>query len=158
RNTDIDMFGFTTGAGTITINIKPAPNGPDLDVLAKLYNSAGAGLAKSNPTGVFAASFNLTVPARTYYLSGQGTGQGDPLSSHVNYASLGAYTISGTVAGTASNVPPIASISATPLSGNAPLTVQFDGNRSYDSDGTISSFAWTFGDGATGTGSSVSHT
>ncbi len=33
----------------------------------------------------------------------------------------------------------------------------FDGTGSSDSDGSITSYAWNFGDGATGSGSSVSH-
>src|SRR3989344_879514 len=35
--------------------------------------------------------------------------------------------------------------------------IQFDGSGSFDSDGTISSYAWDFGDGATQNGVSVSH-
>ena len=47
------------------------------------------------------------------------------------------------------NVPPVANVSATPTTGTTPLTVQFTGSGSTDSDGTIVSYAWTFGDGGT---------
>ncbi len=55
------------------------------------------------------------------------------------------------------NEPPVASASADPTSGTAPLPVEFDGSGSIDPDGSIASWDWTFGDGATGTGESVSH-
>ena len=42
---------------------------------------------------------------------------------------------------------PVAVASASPLNGTAPLDVQFTGSSSYDPDGTISSYAWDFGDG-----------
>lgn len=38
------------------------------------------------------------------------------------------------------------------------LTCSFDGSTSTDADGTISSYAWDFGDGETGTGATVDHT
>lgn len=38
------------------------------------------------------------------------------------------------------------------------LSCGFDGSGSSDSDGSISSYHWDFGDGATGTGQTVSHT
>ena len=37
------------------------------------------------------------------------------------------------------------------------LTCTFDGSGSTDSDGTIVAYSWTFGDGTTGSGASVSH-
>ena len=49
-------------------------------------------------------------------------------------------------------LPPVAVLSATPVSGNIPLDVVFDGSASYDSDGTIASYAWNFGDGTVGSG------
>jgi len=57
-----------------------------------------------------------------------------------------------------SNQPPTAVASATPNSGFAPLPVSFSSAGSADSDGSITSYAWTFGDGGTGTGASTSHT
>ena len=56
------------------------------------------------------------------------------------------------------NIPPVANIKATPSSGQAPLTVTFDGANSYDPDGVISKYEWDFGDGATAAGVVVSHT
>ena len=56
------------------------------------------------------------------------------------------------------NSPPVASFMASPSSGTAPLRVAFDASSSYDSDGSITSYAWSFGDGASGTGVTASHT
>jgi len=52
---------------------------------------------------------------------------------------------------------PIASINASPSSGQAPLTVKFDGSQSSDPDGQITAYAWQFGDGGTSSGATVSH-
>ncbi|QIS38504.1 PKD domain-containing protein [Clavibacter capsici] len=37
------------------------------------------------------------------------------------------------------------------------LTASFDGSASADADGTVASYAWSFGDGTTGTGRTVDH-
>ncbi len=50
--------------------------------------------------------------------------------------------------------PPVASFTATPTD----LTVAFDSSGSSDPDGRITGYAWTFGDGATSTAASPSHT
>ncbi len=47
----------------------------------------------------------------------------------------------------ASNASPTAVASASPDKGQAPLMVRFTGSNSTDSDGTIVSYAWDFGDG-----------
>jgi probable HAF family extracellular repeat protein len=91
-------------------------------------------------------------------------------ASHV-YSSPGSFTVTLTVTdrkratGTASstitvkaNTPPTASFTATPIRGLAPLTVAFNASASSDPDGSIVSYAWTFGDGATGSGSVTQHT
>ena len=55
--------------------------------------------------------------------------------------------------GAGSNLPPEAAFTATPTG----LTVAVDGRGSSDPDGTIASYAWNFGDGATATGPTASH-
>jgi PKD repeat protein len=56
------------------------------------------------------------------------------------------------------NTPPVASAAATPLTGAAPLEVTFDATGSQDLDGEIVSYQWAFGDGATDTGITATHT
>ena len=74
RNTDVDYFVFTTGSGTISLNIDPFYRSPNLDILATLYNSRAAEIASSNPTDQLNASFNLSLAAGTYYVSVDGVG------------------------------------------------------------------------------------
>ncbi len=52
------------------------------------------------------------------------------------------------------NSPPTASFTA----GCTDLACDFDGSGSSDSDGSIASYDWTFGDGSGGSGQTVSHT
>jgi hypothetical protein len=56
------------------------------------------------------------------------------------------------------SVPPVAVISATPLSGKAPLCVTFDGTNSTDTNGHLVSYSWDFGDGAKAKEASLNHT
>ncbi len=56
------------------------------------------------------------------------------------------------------NQPPVAVITAAPTSGVAPVTVAFHGSGSYDPDGSIASYAWNFGNGATSTAADPSYT
>ena len=111
---DSDWFGFTTGAGTVSLSISNAcqtwvNNGsglytsyllagrsPNLDIAAALYDTNGKLVASSNPGDSLSASFNLSLAAGTYYLKVDGAGFGDPLSNgYSDYASLGEYLVSG---------------------------------------------------------------
>ncbi len=53
---------------------------------------------------------------------------------------------------------PNAFFTASPTSGDGPLFVSFNANSSSDSDGTIVSYSWDYGDGSNGTGMTSSHT
>lgn len=55
------------------------------------------------------------------------------------------------------NQPPSASFSAAPLVGTPPMTVSFNAAPSSDPDGSISSYTWDFGDGATASGVMATH-
>jgi Ca2+-binding RTX toxin-like protein len=94
RNTDIDYHSFVAAAGSITIAVNPFTRGPNLDIWAGLYNSAGTLLTSSNPVDLLSASITTTVTAGTYYLAIDGVGKGDPLSTgYSDYGSLGQYYI-----------------------------------------------------------------
>jgi subtilisin family serine protease len=54
--------------------------------------------------------------------------------------------------------PPVAVATASTLQGQAPLTVNFDGSKSTDPQNFPLTYTWSFSDGSTATGTSVSHT
>jgi PKD repeat protein len=62
------------------------------------------------------------------------------------------------VDGANTNMAPTAVLDANPTSGTKPLTVNFYGSESFDSDGSIEAYAWDFGDGGTSTAADPIHT
>jgi PKD repeat protein len=55
------------------------------------------------------------------------------------------------------NQPPNAALAYGPAAPGTGETIRFDGGGSTDADGTITSYAWNFGNGVTGTGAGVQH-
>jgi len=95
------------------------------------------------------------------------------LCSHI-YAKAGTYNVylivtdnqnartitsANVVVAPAINKPPVAVMTTSTTNGHAPLSVNFNGSGSYASapNGTITNYAWDFGDGSTGTGPIVTH-
>ena len=151
RRTDIDFFNFISGNGNVSLTINPVPFSPNLDILAELYDANGSLVATSNPVDGLSAFINETaLPAGEYFISVEGIGKGDPLGiGYTDYASLGQYSISGSVPDPGVLQSPVAVATATPpLSGPAPFTLYLFGNESYDPDGNIQSYEWSFGDGS----------
>jgi PKD repeat protein len=64
-------------------------------------------------------------------------------------------TITAVTIGTG-NLPPLA-LAGDSVSGTVDNAITFDGTGSSDPDGSVASYAWSFGDGNTGTGSTPSH-
>ncbi len=110
--------------------------------------------------------------AATSVLAGYWRVGGDSLNGWPN-APTGLFALNGSIAdvavyrtpltfaqigqhfgGAVANQSPTAIISATGVN----LNLEFTGSPSSDPDGTITGYAWTFGDGATATGQSVTHT
>src|SRR5918999_3350695 len=56
------------------------------------------------------------------------------------------------------NAPPLADAEPSVRSGPSPLEVRFDGTHSFDPEGAALQYQWNFGDGATGTGATPTHT
>ena len=81
----------------------------------------------------------------------------DSFSFKANDGNLDSNIASVTVNIATVNDAPVASASASTETGQAPLSVTFDAGASSDIDGTISNYAWNFGDGEIGNGSVVEH-
>ena len=109
----------------------------------------------------------LSAAQLTKTVSTSGMGEG-PLSVRARITDNGAYNGADPIRRTADdasvttlvagNQAPVVDAQATPTAGNAPHTVAFDGSGSSDIDGTISSYAWDFGDGNTATGTTATNT
>ncbi|MDP1793959.1 MAG: PKD domain-containing protein [Acidimicrobiales bacterium] len=170
---DVDAFSITAGSGSATFNVAPAPTSPNLDASLTVLDANGAQVALNDPATAtvssdtasgMGASLSLTLAAGKYTVMVAGVGYGDPRSTgYSDYGSVGAYTLTASVTPPTStpppaNVAPTARMTPTSASGVAPVTIAFNGTTSSDTDGTIASYAWNFGNGSTATGATPSHT
>lgn len=97
---DEDSFRFSTSGGVITLNIGNVPYSPNLDLKAEILNSGGGVVATHDPADSLDAVFSgLSLAAGDYFLRVSGVGKGDLTTGYSDYASLGAYTITGNVGG-----------------------------------------------------------
>jgi hypothetical protein len=152
--TDVDWLAFHALATSVTVTVVGASRATNLDAALALIDDNGNELASDNPAEEVGASLTYTLPAEgTYYVTVRGTGKGDPLDTgYTAYGSLGNYAVSISGAAGAVGTAPVAVATASKSSGPTPLSVQFSAAESSDPDGRIVSYAWTFGDGGTGTG------
>ncbi|MCE9518325.1 MAG: PKD domain-containing protein [Verrucomicrobia bacterium] len=146
----MDVFSFVTGAGNVSLTAKAAaPSSGNLNLLFSLYDSNGTTITTAGPsaadTGV---SINSNLAAGTYYLAINGVGSGDPLTTGFsNYDCIGQFSISGSVVPGNNQAPTAVASNSAPLTGYAPLAVNFSSVGSSDPDGTVASYSWNFGDG-----------
>ena len=157
QRTDVDVFGFTTGAGPVTFTVTPAAPSPNLDIQMALYDGLGNLVTSASPATAMGATLSTTLVTGTYYIAVDGIGTGDPTTAYNDYGSVGQFSLSGSIV-PVNGQPPIAiADSSAPTSGSAPLAVSFSSAGSYDPDGTIAAFDWDFGDGGTSTLASPVH-
>lgn len=107
--TDVDTFRFATQAGSVSINVNPmdyTTSKANLDVHVSLLNAAGTVLSTVNTASQINATLTSTLAKGFYTLVVDGIGKaavsGD--EGYSDYASLGKYSLSGTVVPNASPV------------------------------------------------------
>ena len=132
RNTDVDVFSFYTGAGSVQLNVRPwiqpsGTRGGNLDVLMELYDETGALVASNNAASLTTATISTSLGEGYHYLHVRNSGTGTPLvsppSGYTSYGSIGQYFISGTIV--AADAPPVLT-GITPSSGFIDTVVTLD--------------------------------
>ena len=132
-----DADGTDNTSGNEDDDLRPGAGSPAID----------SGDNSAVPTGV------LTD------INGDQRFQDDPATTDTGIGAapivdMGAYEVGGTAP---VNQPPLAMPSASPLSGEAALPVEFSSAGSNDPDGTIDSYAWIFGDGSSDSSAAPNH-
>lgn len=95
---DADTFAFTTIGGTVNLSVLGDATSQDLDILAEILDAAGTVIASANPDTLTDATISASLLVGRYYLRVSGVGRGAALvDGYTDYASLGQYSISGTV-------------------------------------------------------------
>ena len=164
-------FPITTGVRDYTQIFEVGQNAQNADLVFEIINEDGSmfildnieikevDVTPHNPkhkAQVFSNQSdnpkNIPVPAGYVDLDG------NPVSGSITLAPYTSRILVGNGQVQAPGDDPVAKMTVTPASGIAPLVVEFDGTLSTDSDGTIQSFAWDFGNGTTATGPIASYT
>jgi PKD repeat protein len=172
-STDVDLFKITPGVGALTLTVTPHLkyrnyNG-NLKVGLSLYNASGVAVAGTYSVSSMGSTLTYNIPTGgTYYIKVNGLGY-DPTkgtsqvptntgvtgtivgtsAGFTNYGSIGRYGLAGSWQPLMQA--PTAIITSDRTGGLRPCTVAFDGGSSTDPDGVIASYAWDFGDPASGT-------
>ncbi len=162
-----DVGGWSTATLPVTVN-EPVNEAPRASF--SVTPTSGIVPVSVNVDANGSSDLDGSIVSYEWDFGDGATAQG-VTASHT-YSTVGTYTITLVVtdndesAGSTtrtvtvsspSNQPPTAAFTATPQSGSAPLLVSTDAQSSSDADGTISNYAWSFGDGATGSGATAQH-
>jgi PKD repeat protein len=138
-----------------------------VDSDSSLIKGAGSVMATVGTGGQNLYDINSADPEAGYFAATSGANQNptwgaldvdvtaDSLQASFVRASGGSFTDAFTIAkSTAANAPPSAAFT----SSCSDLGCAFDGTGSSDPDGSVASYAWSFGDGTSGSGASPNHT
>jgi YD repeat-containing protein len=146
---------FTPGTGTAPVRIgaKGDDLGAPFNGLVDEARVSAAALYGVN----FTPATRLSAVANTRGLWRFDNQTAADSSGNNNNGTLqGAATFSADTPHQTSNTAPVANAGG-PYSTTTAAAVQFSGAASYDADGTVSAYAWNFGDGQSGAGVSPSH-
>jgi subtilisin family serine protease len=159
-----------TPTPTPTPSPTPAPNSaPSVSLSSPTGGTVFTAPAGINVTAV-ASDADGTVGRVDFYAGGQliGTAASSPYGVNWGNVAAGTYSLTAVATDNAGAQTTSAAVSITvnarpsanaggPYSAQAGQAVQFDGGLSTDSDGTITSYSWSFGDGTTGSGAAPTH-
>ena len=97
---DVDVFSFTTSGGAALLTATPTAVLHNMNIRVRLFDDAGNVVSESDPLGLYSASVSTTLDAGVYHFHVEGIADGSPdISGFNDYGSLGAYGITGNVAG-----------------------------------------------------------
>ncbi|MBE0634432.1 PKD domain-containing protein [Candidatus Bipolaricaulota bacterium] len=134
--------------------VSPAPTTGTIRVLSNPTNA----LVKIDGTSVGYTTHeqpNVAPGTHTVEVSKSGY---QTVTQQTSVVAGGTSTVSVTLTPIPTNNPPVANFSFSPTGPTVGDVVSFDASASYDPDGSISSYAWAFGDGAIGSGQFSTHT
>ena len=102
RTADTDAFQFTTTGGALSLTVRPVAvnDWADLATMATLADATDTIIGSNNVQNAVSSTITTNLPAGTYTFRVTGAGKNDPLTTGFSsYASLGYYSITGSVAG-----------------------------------------------------------
>ena len=100
RTADTDALRFTTSGGQVSLTALPVGDWADLALQATLADATDAVIASNCPQNILSASITTNLAAGTYTFRVTGAGRNSALTNGFSdYASLGYYTVTGSVAG-----------------------------------------------------------
>src|SRR6267378_1119363 len=163
--TDNESF---TATAYVNVVVQPPPPGPQPPVARFVASPSpvdpGVPITFNGSTS---SDSDGTIVAYVWNFGDSSPAGSGAVATH-SYAVRGVYTVTLTVTDNSSlsstathqvvvDISPRAAFLFAPTSIYIGVAVTFNGSTSTDSDGTIVSYAWTFGDGATGTSRTMSH-
>jgi len=163
RNAVIIIFG----TGTRTINAEltplfPVNDPPNATFTYSPPNPIAGSFVQLNAAGSFDSDGSIVSYQWSF---GDGTAGAGPFVSH-QYTSGGTYPVTLTVTDNdgetdsttrqiqigSMKLPPVAAFTFDPPTPDVGVWVQFDASSSFDPDGSITNYQWSYGDGGTDTG------
>ncbi len=158
-NVTLTVSDNAGSTGTQTKSV--SPNSPPVAFFTFVCNGLTC-----NFDGSGSVDFDGTITSYLWNFGNGATGAGATVT--YTYPASGTYTVTlmvtdnGGATGTQSNMVTVAPPNSPPVASFtfscSRLTCSFDGSSSRDSDGAITIYVWSFGDGTTGAGATVTHT